>query len=419
MSQSEVLGVKTVGIIAEFNPFHNGHKYLIDEAKRITNADNIVIICSGNYVQRGTPAIFDKSYRVSTALNNGSDAVFELPCYYAAASAELFARAAVKFLTDLNCIDYLCFGCETDNSEILLMIASILSEEPKEYKEFLNNFLKTGISFPKARAQAIINYCNLIGISNEQDITQVISQPNNILAIEYLKALLHFNSGIKPVPIKRSGAGYNSLDTNTQFVSATGIRNEILNNNNIDNYIPANSHNLLKNASPLYFEDFSSVFGHKLLNSNDFSEYHDISQDLSNRIKNYISKYMDIETFISELQSKNFTYAGISRALLHIMLDIKKCDVEEFINNGYFEFARLLGFNKNSNILGIIKENSNLEIVSKLSSYYNNCSPLAKKMIDISTYADDIYRMIYMTKYKQVIPNEFERQIIIKEAVKK
>lgn len=406
--------MKTVGIIAEFNPFHNGHEYLINKAKKITGADNVVIICSGNYVQRGAPAVFDKSYRASAAISGGADAVFELPCYYSTASAELFARASVKFLIDLNCIDYICFGCESNNLKMLPVIASVLSKEPEEYKKYLNEFLKSGISFPKARLQAIVKYCNYNCFFNEYNITMMMSQPNNILAIEYLKALFHFKSNIKPVAVKRSGAGYNSLDTDTDFASATGIRNELLQNKNIDKYIPFSSRNILKNTRPLFYEDFSSVLGHNLLKSNVFEEYHGISQDLSNRIKNYVSKYTEPETFISELQSKNFTYSGISRALLHILLSIKKCDVEEFIENEYFAFARLLGFNKNSSILTLIKEKSELEIVSKLSSYYNSCSPLAKKMIDISVHADNIYRMIYMTKYKEHVPNEFERQIVIK-----
>ena len=162
--------MKTLGIIAEFNPFHNGHKYLIDKARKVTGADNIVIICSGNYVQRGTPAIWDKGVRTKMALLNGADAVFELPYFYSTASAETFAHASVKFLNDLNCIDYLCFGCETEDINILPVVASILLEEPEEYKTYLAKYLKTGISFPKARINALNKYCRLNGHFDKQQL---------------------------------------------------------------------------------------------------------------------------------------------------------------------------------------------------------------------------------------------------------
>ena len=140
--------MKTMGIIAEFNPFHNGHKYLIEKAKKITGAENAIIVCSGNYVQRGMPAFYDKSLRTKAALRNGADVVLELPCCYATASAETFAASAVKLLDSLNCVDYLCFGCETDNIKVLPNIVSILLKEPDDFKNMLSLYLKNGYSFP-------------------------------------------------------------------------------------------------------------------------------------------------------------------------------------------------------------------------------------------------------------------------------
>lgn len=406
--------MKTIGIIAEFNPFHNGHKYLIDEAKRITNAENVVIICSGNYVQRGTPAIIDKSIRAETALNNGADAVFELPVFYSTASAELFARASVNFLTQLNCIDFLCFGCENDDLEELSAVASVLCDEPDIYKNILSKYLKTGISFPKARINAIRDYCEANNLSC--DIDKLLSSPNNILAIEYIKAIKFFNSKIKPVPIKRLGAGYNSNDINEAFASATGIRTELTINGtkNIKQFVPEDCYTTLSNINPVNFDDFCSILGYKLISENDFDKYYGINNELSNRINNYKNQFNDIDTFIDALHSKNYTYSGISRALLHVILNIKKSDVEAFIDSGYFSWARLLGFNKNSNILSLIKEKSTLDIISKLSAYYNECSAISKKMLDVSIKADELYRMIYMNKYKKIIPTEFERQIVVK-----
>lgn len=406
--------MKTVGIIAEFNPFHNGHKYLIEKAKKITKADNVVIICSGNYVQRGMPAIFDKSVRAKMAMDNGADAVFELPVFYSTASAEVFARAAIKFLNDLNCIDYLCFGCETDSLKDLPSIVSILSDEPDAYKDYLNHYLKTGISFPKARLKALISYCKANDMLNEYQIDLIMTQPNNILAIEYLKALKYFRSPIKPLAIKRIGAGYNSSDIIGEYASATGIRNELLNEHSIRNLIPDNCMETIKNVSPIVLDDFTSILGYRLLSREFFDEYFDISSDLSNRINNYKSNFNNIDSFIAELQSKNFVYSGISRALLHILLDIKQQDVISFMDNGYSTHARLLGLNRKSKILSLIKEKSSLDIISKLSAYYNECTEINRKMLDICIHADELYRMIYMTKYNKIIPTEFERQIIIK-----
>ena len=236
--------MKTMGIIAEFNPFHNGHKYLIEKAKKITGAENAIIVCSGNYVQRGMPAFYDKSLRTKAALRNGADVVLELPCCYATASAETFAASAVKLLDSLDCVDYLCFGCETDNIKVLPKIVSILLNEPDDFKNMLSLYLKNGYSFPKSRAKALTDYCLENNILQFDELDNLLNKPNNILAIEYLKAIKRLNSSIKPVAIKRVGAGYNSKKTNTTFASATGIRNEIASGNSIESLIPSNCNNL-------------------------------------------------------------------------------------------------------------------------------------------------------------------------------
>ena len=162
--------MKIVGIIAEFNPFHNGHKYLISKAKEVCNADAAVIVCSGNYVQRGMPAIINKTSRCEMAMLNGADLVIELPVVYSTASAELFATASIALLDSLNCVDYLCFGCETDSIDLLNTVAEILINEPKEYKDLLTLNLKTGISFPKARAKAFDEYFKKYNLDYSLDI---------------------------------------------------------------------------------------------------------------------------------------------------------------------------------------------------------------------------------------------------------
>lgn len=405
--------MKTIGIIAEFNPFHNGHKYLIEKAKKITNADNVVIVCSGNFVQRGTPAIFDKSVRTTAALLNGADVVLELPVIYSTASAETFAHAAVKLLDKLNCIDYLCFGCETDNIKALPMLSKILLEEPADYKNMLAVYLKHGFSYPKARAKALTDYCNENNILEGFMLNQILEKANNILAIEYLKALKKFHSKIKPLAIKRIGSSYDSDALDDKFASATGIRKALNSNQSINNFIPKKCIDIYEDINHVELNDFSTILGHQLIKTNDFSNYYDLSEDLSNRIKNLKSNFFNIESFIDELHSKNYTYAGISRVLCHIMLEILQNDVTQFINNDYFDFVRILGFKKDTKTIAKIKEHSSLDIISKFSTYYNNSTNETRKMLDINIRADELYRMVFMNKYNKIIPTEFERQICI------
>lgn len=408
--------MKTVGIIAEFNPFHNGHKYLIDKAKKITNADNVIIITSGNFVQRGNPAFIDKSIRSKIAVNNGVDAVFELPVCYSTASAELFARAGIAFFDKLNCVDYICFGCETDNLKILPKVACLLNEEPEQLKLLINNFTKQGLSFPKARMEAMCQYCSTNSIAPDYEIREILSSPNNILAIEYLKAIKHFNSKIKPVAIKRIGAGYESSNLEQEYASATGIREAILshNINSLKDFVPQLGYDDLINSKYLVLDDFSAILGCKLVSETIFSKYIGINEDLSNRINSLKKEYTNISAFISSLQSKNYTYSAISRALMHIQLSIEWEKVDKFINNGYHTFAKLLAFNKNSKILSHIKANSSLTIISKLYDYYNSCDEISKEMLDMCIGADNLYRLIYMMKHQEKLPLEFERQIYVK-----
>lgn len=408
--------MSTIGIIAEFNPFHNGHKYLIDEARKITGADNVVIICSGNYVQRGTPAIINKSDRTFMALSNGADAVFELPVFYSTASAETFARSSVRFLDKLNCIDYLCFGCEYDDLNLLSQISNILLNEPSEYKRLLSEALKNGISFPKARMNALISYYSTNENIDKNQISDILSLPNNILAIEYLKALKLFHSKIQPIPIKRQGAGYHSSDLDCKYASATGIREQLQDTkiNSIKKSVPKNCYPIISKNNTITINDYDTLLGYKLISHNDFSHIYGINPELSNRINNHKYDYTNIADFTTLLQSKNYTYSAISRALIHIALDITEEDVTNFISNDYFSYARLLGFNKKSDILSIIKEKSSLSIISKYSTFYNQSHGLTKKMLDISINSDHIYRMLYMNKYHEYMPTEFENKIFIK-----
>ena len=407
--------MKTLGIIAEFNPFHNGHKYLIERGKEITGADNVIVICSGNFVQRGTPAIYDKYTRAKAALSNGADVVFELPVFYATASAELFARAAISFLIQLNCVDYLCFGCEAENMKALPQISKILYEEPPYFKAALKYYLGKGLSFPKARVQALQYYCKKNEILDSFSIDNVMSGSNNILALEYLKALRQFHSNIKPVAIKRQGAAYTSLETETDYASSTAIRNAVMNSfaDKVTNHIPRNCQRTLEESIPVFPQDLDLLLGQRLLSTNHYSDIYGISEELSNRISNTKNEYVSFESYAHLLQSKNYTYAAISRALLHICLDIKKEDVERFIEKNYHFYLKVLAFKRNTNLLKQIKENCSLPFIGKLSDFYNESTGLTKQMLSKCISCDHLYRLIQMNHQAEYIPTEFEQKLII------
>lgn len=217
---------KVLSIIAEYNPFHNGHAYLINKAKEITGCSYTLAVISGNFTQRGEPAIIDKWSRAEIALNCGVDLVVELPTLYATSSAENFADGAIKLLHSLKVIDYLAFGCENSNFDVLNSIANVLYEEPKAYKLILSNELKKGLSFPKARENALMLYLNDI-----KKYLNVLNKPNNILGLEYMKSLKKHNCNIEPVPIERFGSEHTGNGSYKNITNASTIRNFIRSGN--------------------------------------------------------------------------------------------------------------------------------------------------------------------------------------------
>ena len=210
------------GIVAEYNPFHNGHLYHIEETKKKTGCDAIVVVMSGNFIQRGVPALFDKWTRTKMALQSGADLVIELPLLYSISSAEYFAQGSVSLLDGLNVVDHISFGSNTTDLDALKRIANVLYLEPENYKKLLESELKRGTSFPIARSNALKNF-----LKKEYDakyISEILLDSNNILGIEYLKALLYCNSSIKPMVVERKGGNYNSTTITNNVCSATAIR---------------------------------------------------------------------------------------------------------------------------------------------------------------------------------------------------
>lgn len=426
--------MKTVGIIAEFNPFHNGHAYLIEKARELTNADHVIVVMSGNFVQRGAPAFMDKFTRTAIALENNVDLVLELPVCYSMSSAAYFATGAVATLDKLNVVDYLCFGCENDDLDLLNLIADIIIDEDECYSEALQSYLKTGMSFSRSRENAIIKSLSLRGVNmSSEELSLIISSPNSILAIEYIIAMRKSESKMVPVPIKRLDKGYHSSDLDGHFASASAIRKlfggkSIFTFNNVketlSDIVPANCMELLENeykkTYPIVSDDFSPLVGNELIkaryNNTEINNLFDITDDLANRITNLSGSYEAFDSFVNTCNSSIFTSSRISRILFYLLFNYTKDDYFTFKDEGYVYYFRVLGFNKAHNsLLTEIKTNSDIPLITKISNAFSVLSENGKRLLSINMMADEIYRLVSIDKYNFSIPKEPQYGVIIKD----
>ncbi|MBU9726986.1 nucleotidyltransferase [Diplocloster modestus] len=407
--------MKTVGIIAEYNPFHNGHLYHLQAAKEKTGADYVVVIMSGNFLQRGVPALIDKYARSRMALLNGADLVIELPVCYAAGSAEYFASGAVALLDKLHVVDYLCFGCETEEDTLLSKAAAILADEPEEISGLIRSALKEGLTYPAARSQALTT-C----LDNPQ-LACILDQPNNILALEYRKALYNRKSSITPISVKRICAGYHDRSIDQPVCSATAIR-ETLHSGGIPEdfrgQVPESVFEILgqeyRSTYPIYEDDFSSMLKYKLLlrGQTPISEYQDISGDLSYRIQNELNRYKSFSSFADHIKTRQLTYTRVCRSLLHILLEIRRDDVTEWVQNGYIGYAKVLGLRRSAGeLLSAIKEKSEIPMVTKLSGARSQMDENFYRMLEQDIWASDVYYTAVTDKYGKDFRGELNREI--------
>ncbi|MBY0755539.1 nucleotidyltransferase [Clostridium sardiniense] len=363
------------GIITEYNPFHLGHKYHLEKAIEDTNADGIVSVMSGNFMQRGNPAIIDKYNRAKMAVLNGVDLVLELPLVYSLSSAENFAYGGVKLLNSLNCIDNIYFGSESGKIEDLISIAQILKDEPKNYKDRLKIELDKGLPFHTARLNALNS---LLLFSN---ISEILSSSNNILAIEYIKALLKLDSNIKPFTLKREGSNYNDISLSKTFSSATSIRETLKDNfdvNIIKNSIPTESLKVItelneKNYNFVFEESLFPFLKYKLLtNAESIKSISDVSEGLDNKILKEIINCNSLKELILKSKSKRYTYTKISRILSKVFIGFENFPIEA-IQTSDITYIRPLAFNeKGAKILKSIKENSEINILTKIPRHISN-----------------------------------------------
>lgn len=374
------------GIIAEYNPFHNGHRYHLDEAKHATGADYSIVVLGSNFTQRGEPAILDKFTRARMALENGADLVIELPISHTASSAEYFAQGGVSILNQLGIVDFLCFGSECGDIEILQEFAKLLLEEPSAYVKDLRSGLAIGHSYPRARNRAI-TVANPELAKNEH----VLSSPNNILAIEYLKALLKLGSPMTPHTTLRAGSDYHDRFISASFCSALALRQAVLSGldlSSLSMQMPESAYKImqtsLRQTPPVTANDFSHMLLYKLLSEQDlgYASYMDVSPSLSDRIKKRISRYEGYTNLCESLKSKDMTYARICRCLLHILLDMKQEDYLVFGNPAQIPYARVLGFRKDAQpLLNAIKKNTSIPLITKLADAKTLLSPHAYDLL--------------------------------------
>lgn len=429
--------MKIVGLIAEYNPFHNGHEYHIQRAKEISGADAAVVIMSGDYVQRGIPAIMPKRLRAKMALLSGADAVFELPVCYSTASAQLFAEGAVSFLNQLGIVDFLCFGSECNDLADMKHIADILYREPEEYRKPLQEFLKAGNSFPAARQMA------LASCLDSGETAAILSKPNNILGIEYLKALRKFKSNIHPFTIQRLESGYHDQTLCDTYSSASAIRALLSPSasfagaitgadlprdpaadgfssvpDELKGQIPEKCLGLLKERYGIEFpvdaDDFSLLLKYRILTTSaeELISFSDVSEELANRISRQINHYLTYTQFSGLLKTKELTQTRINRALLHILTGIKKDSLTEFVDNGYHFYARLLGFRKNSEpLISIASKRGRLPILAS-PGRNEAIHPCGQKMLLQDILASNLYNSVVTDKFKTAFQNEYSQKIL-------
>ncbi len=420
--------MKIVGLVVEYNPFHNGHLHHIKESIATTNADYAIVVMSGDYVQRGGPAIMPKHIRTQMALACGASLVIELPVRYATSSAENFALGAVSLLHSLGCVDTLCFGSECGDVNVLRQIAEILITEPLIYRNILQSYLKKGLTFPKARESALIDYVHEDNPTSLPltELQMIISSPNNILGIEYIKALMNLKSDIIPYTIPRISSNYHDTHLQENYSSATAIRNEIskidqkIDLTHLNKQLPQPCLDLLTQnyniTFPITSNDFSLLLHQKLLQETKESllQYEDITIDLANRIINHRNQYLNFDQFCDLLKTKNFTLTRINRALLHVLLDIFNYETTMKPATYITPYIRILGFKKQHHeILSEIKKDAKIPLITKLTAI-DFLSHHAIAMIRQDIYAANLYQGVVTHLYQTPFINEFEQSIIIR-----
>ncbi len=417
--------LKAVGLITEYNPFHNGHVYHLNKSLELSGANVAVAVMSGDFVQRGEPAVTDKYSRCAAAVNSGVNLVVELPSYYALSSAEGFAAGAVKTLSALGA-DFMAFGSECGDAKKLKKIAEIIADEPEEYKNDLKKYISMGASFPEARCMALRNI-----FPENTEIAAMLESPNNILGIEYLKEILRSSHKIIPITFQRHIAGFHDTDFHSAFASASAIRlaleekPDMKEKSRLNSVLPQSMYNIiyenLNKKCPVFADDFSTLLSYRLslifyLNGYDktkvceaLCEYSDVSADLANRIFSNFTGEESISSLISKIKTRQYTYSRVSRCLMHILLEIKASDASKYSDAPYI---RVLGFDKKGqDYLRQIKKTCPVPVITKTAGF--------RELLSQDIYCADVYNQILRQKFGYCAKDEFRNGIYIRKSAEK
>ncbi len=404
--------MKIIAIIAEYNPFHNGHLYQLQKSVQETSANGVIAIMSGNFVQRGHPAFFDKWTRTEMALAAGVNLVIELPTFFATASAEQFAFGAVKLLDATGSVHQLCFGSEIMDKYAFEKIASILANEPESFKLALADSLAQGLSFPKARESALKTVLK---------IDEIPTASNSILGLEYFKALKKLNSPITPHLIKRVGSEYNDERLNLEFSSATAIRKAYFDAQKnkkpfyFDDFLPPKCTDYITRTRPvaLSAENFQDILLYKLRSSSasELSKFREVTEGLENKLKTVSQRARNYDELIDGLKSKRYTVTKLSRMLTNILLNIPK----DFDATEHLNYLRVLGFDQTGqNILKMIKKNSKLHLITNLNHISNSLKE--NPLLEMDCLATDIYSLGYSNLADRKGAKDLTNSIIIRRS---
>ena len=422
--------MKAAGIIAEYNPFHSGHLYQIEQVRALTGADFVIIAMSGDFVQRGEPAVYDKYTRTAMALNCGADLVLELPVCFATGSAEDFAASGVSLLDKLGTVDLLCFGSESGDLVPLKAAADVLCREPEAYRASLKELLRQGCSYPAARSDALCRY-----LKDSSDYRPVLSSPNNILAVEYLKALQRQESPIEPFTIRRTGQDYREEafpSDSGVFASATALRRLIWEQRRdgaasirttgfLRGQIPPAAIQALTSEqaqfSPIFPDDLSEMLQYRLLDllkqKADLSGYADMSPELASRLERLALNLDSFTGRIEQLKTRQYTYTRISRALLHLILGITSAQMQARREIGYTPYARVLGFQKRAvPLLSEIKKSSSIPLVTKTADAADLLPSAPLDMLREDMFASHLYQSLVFQKGRRM-KNEYTKSVLV------
>ncbi|WP_425060801.1 tRNA(Met) cytidine acetate ligase [Sporomusa carbonis] len=392
--------MKSVGMIVEYNPFHNGHLHHLNKARRISGAQFTIGIMSGNFVQRGEPAIADKWSRAALAVKAGVDLILELPAVFTVRSAQYFATGGIQLLSRLGVVNYVCFGAETADLSVLTAAAKALATG--NTIDSLRQNMKTGKTYAASLAMAL---------HAEAEIdSAVIRKPNNILAIEYLRAIAAYAPHLVPLPIERCSANYHDTSITSTIASATAVRTAIIKDGLLipdgkayQSVPPVCAHQINKLISagraPVTLDAFSNIILAKLrtMRPSELADLPDVTEGLHNKISDAALKAATASELLSIIKSKRYTVTRLQRILVHALLGTTKTKLAHFDQTGPL-YARILAFNQNGRLLlKAINKRSTVPIITKFSQHltskerYQENLPLLKDMLSYDVAATDVY----------------------------